>query len=187
MEKWSPRTHFFSKSGPCLEIWSESCKLERQSVIHLIHVRKEVFSLSTAPTVPHVLVPVWSFSLTGWEVLSWDSASASRLQLKHTPGLFQGKPATAGDCFSFLVTYLGSLMLLTTFSTEPYTFVNNNCDQTSYSYSDHYSKSGPNFLGKNGPGGPFFLEFWSPGPIFSPDQNFRDRSSRDMCINWNEP
>jgi len=33
--------------------------------------------------------------------------------------LFQGKPATSGDCFSFLVTYLGSLMLLTTFNTEP--------------------------------------------------------------------
>ena len=91
-------------------------------MVHLIHVRKEVFSFSTAPTVLHVLVPVWSLSLTGWEVLFWDSASASRLQLKHTPGLFQGKPATSGDCFFLSSNNLGSLMLLTTFSTEPYTF-----------------------------------------------------------------
>ena len=35
---------------------------------------KEVLSLSTAPTFPHILVPVWSLSLTGWEVLCWDSA-----------------------------------------------------------------------------------------------------------------
>jgi len=66
------------------------------------------------------------------------------LQLKHTPGLFQGKPAAS---FSFLVTYLGSLMLLTTFSSalNRILFVINNRDQTSYSYSDRYSKSGPNF------------------------------------------
>ena len=37
--------------------------------------------------------------------------------------------------------------------------------------------SGPNFSGENGLGGPFFLEFWSPGPIFSPDQNFRDSTN----------
>ena len=40
----------------------------------------------------------------------------------------------------------------------------------------------PLFHGRNyifresGPGGPIFLEFWSPGPKFSPDQNFRDRT-----------
>ena len=28
----------------------------------------------------------------------------------------------------------------------------------------------------NGPAGPIFLEFWSPGPEFLPDQNFRDRT-----------
>ncbi len=33
--------------------------------------------------------------------------------------------------------------------------------------SDQYSKPGPNFHEKNGPGGPLFLEFWSS------DQNFR--------------
>jgi len=38
--KMVPQDPFFGKNGPCLEIWSESCKLERQSVIHLIHVRK---------------------------------------------------------------------------------------------------------------------------------------------------
>ena len=37
------------------------------------HVRIKVFSLYTAPTFPHILVPIWSLSLTGWEVLSWDS------------------------------------------------------------------------------------------------------------------
>ena len=42
-----------------------------------INTCKEVFSLSTAPTVPHILVPVWSLSLTGWELLYCDSASAS--------------------------------------------------------------------------------------------------------------
>ena len=35
---------------------------------------------------------------------------------------------------------------------------------------------GPKFAGKKGPPGPTFWEFWSPGPIFSPDQHFRDMS-----------
>ena len=63
----------FGKNGPFLENWSESCK----SGSGTFNTCKEVFSLSTAPTVPHVLVPVWSLSLTGWELLSWDSAGAS--------------------------------------------------------------------------------------------------------------
>jgi len=70
-------------------------------------------------------------------------------------------------------------MLLTTFSTEPYPF--------------HKRQSCSNililgllqlrtkFFGGKWSGGPFFVEFWSPGPIFSPDQNFRD-STRV----WNE-
>jgi len=72
-------------------------------------------------------------------------------------------------------------------------FTNDNCDQTLYSYSDHYSKSGPNFSKENGLGGPLFLEFWSPEPIFSPDQNFRDRPCKHqnhnstMCQNHNLP
>ena len=41
VEKWSPWDPFiFGKNGSSLEIWSESCKLERQSVVYLIHVRK---------------------------------------------------------------------------------------------------------------------------------------------------
>jgi len=40
VEKWSLRTHFFGKNGPPLVIWSRLCKLERQSLVHLIHVRK---------------------------------------------------------------------------------------------------------------------------------------------------
>ena len=43
---------------------------------------------------------------------------------------------------------------------------------------DGYSTAGPKFSGKSGPGGPIFLEFWSPGPKFSPDQNFRDTPSK---------
>ncbi len=34
---------------------------------------------------------------------------------------------------------------------------------------------------KNGSGGPLFLEFWSPGPNFSPDQNFRDSSAHGVA------
>jgi len=52
-------------------------------------------------------------------------------------------------------------------------FVNNNCDQTLYLYLDHYSKSGPNFSGENGLDGSFFLEFWSPGPIFFAGPKFQ--------------
>ena len=37
---------------------------------------------------------------------------------------------------------------------------------------------GPKFSGKNGPPGPMFRKFWSPGPIFPPDQNFRDSPLR---------
>ena len=33
---------------------------------------------------------------------------------------------------------------------------------------------GAKFSGKNGPPGPIFLKFWSPEPIFPPEQNFLD-------------
>jgi len=56
-------------------------------------------------------------------------------------------------------------MLLTTFSTEP--FVNNNRDQTSYSYSDRYSKSGPKIFGRKWSGWTIF-----PGIFGPPDQFF---------------
>ena len=36
-----------------------------------------------------------------------------------------------------------------------------------------------NISEENGPGGPVLLEYWPPGPIFSPDQNFRDITIRD--------
>jgi len=68
-----PGPFFFSKNGPSLEIWSESCKFERQSVVHLIHVRKS-FPCLLLLQFHTSLVPIWSLSLTGWEVLSWDSA-----------------------------------------------------------------------------------------------------------------
>ena len=42
--------------------------------------------------------------------------------------------------------------------------------------------AGPKFSGKSGPGGPIFLEFWSPGPKFSPDQNFRDRPGGEFEV-----
>ena len=52
--------------------------------------------------------------------------------------------------------------------------------------SDHYSTLGPKFSGEKWSGGPIFLEFWSPGPKFSPDQNFRDSTQswvETQCIN----
>ena len=72
VEKWSLWTHFVSKNGPPLEIWSRSCKYMqiRKTVSGIFNTCKEVFALSTAPTVPHILFPI---SLTGWEVLPWDS------------------------------------------------------------------------------------------------------------------
>ena len=36
-----------------------------------------------------------------------------------------------------------------------------------------------NISEENDQGGPVLLEYWSPGPIFSPDQNFRDITIRD--------
>jgi len=96
------------------------------------------------------------------------------LQLKHTTSLFQGKSATSGDYFSFLATYLGSWCYWLPSALNRSFFINDNHDQTSY--LDRYSKSGPNFSKENGPGGPLFLEFGSPRPLFSPDQNFRDSS-----------
>ena len=69
--------------------------------------------------------------------------------------------------------YLGFLMLYKLFSSELYS------DRV-YRRSDdrfvlgHYS-SARKFSGKYGLGGPIFLEFWSPTPTFSLDQNFRDK------------
>ena len=45
-----------------------------KTVSGTLNTCKEVFSISTAPTFPLILLPVWSLSLTGWELLSWDSA-----------------------------------------------------------------------------------------------------------------
>ena len=75
LEKWSPRTHFFGKSGLPLEIWSGSCKLE--TVSGTFNTCKEVFSLSTVPTVPHILVLIWSLSLTGWPPLPHTKSGTS--------------------------------------------------------------------------------------------------------------
>jgi len=67
-------------SGPIFSLkWSAPGNLVRvmqigKTVCGTFNTYKEVFSLSTAPTFPHILVPIWNLSLTGWEVLSWDSA-----------------------------------------------------------------------------------------------------------------
>ena len=42
----------------------------QKTVCRTFNTWKEVFSLSTAPTFPHILVPIWSLSLPRWEVLS---------------------------------------------------------------------------------------------------------------------
>ena len=90
------------------------------------------------------------------QLISW-LALARVLQLKHTPGLFQGKPATSGGCFSFPVTHLGSLVLLTTFSAEPYPF--------------HKRQSRSNIVLVLGPP--------------SPDQIFRGKMIRADHFSWN--
>ena len=38
-----------------------------------------------------------------------------------------------------------------------------------------FSRGGQNFQKKNGLPGPIFQKFWSPGPIFPPNPNFRDK------------
>ena len=73
-EKWSPWTHLFSKSGhtPWNLVWV--MQSGKPVVVATLNTCKEVYFLSTAPTFPHILVRVWSLSLTCWELLSWDSA-----------------------------------------------------------------------------------------------------------------
>jgi len=169
-----------------LEIWSGSCKLERQSVVHWMHVRKSFPCL----LLPHFHTSLFPSGAFLWLVGSFSpgtvlGASISAPIKAHH--LFVArKTSYLRWLFFFLVTYLGSLMPLTTFSTEPYSFINGNCDQTSYSYSDHYSKSRPNFTGENGPGGPFILEYWSPEPLFSPDQNFCDSTTSLWTWSWSK-
>ena len=144
-------------------------------VVHLIHVRK---------SFPCLLLLHFHTSL-------FPSGAFLCLVGKFSPGTALGASASAPikahhrfvsrktsylrRFFSFVVTYLGCLMLLTTCSAELYPFHKQQLRSNLYSYSDRYSKSGPNFSGENGPGVPLFLEFWSPGPIFSLDQNFCDR------------
>ena len=105
-----------------MEIWSGLCKLERQSLVHLIQVRKSYPCLLLLHFHTSLL-PLEPFSdWLGSSLLGQHQALARVLQLKHTTGLFQGKPTTSGDFFFFVVTYLGCLMLLTTCSAEPYPF-----------------------------------------------------------------
>ena len=70
-----PRTHFFRKNGGNLV--QVIMRQIGKTVCGTFNTCKEVFSLSTASIFPYILVPICSLSLTGWEVLSWDSASAS--------------------------------------------------------------------------------------------------------------
>ena len=134
--------------------------------------------MSTAHTFPHILVPIWSLSLPRgvFSPATVLGASASAPIKAHHRFCFKENqlPQAIFFVFSNLV------MLLTTCSAEPYAFHKrrSRSNIVLVLYSDRYSKAGPNFSGENGPPGPLFLEFWSPGPIFSPDQNFRDRSSR---------
>jgi len=123
MEKWSPRTHFLGKNGPPLEIWSGLCKLERQYVVHLIHVRKFFpcllllhFHTSLFPSGAFPCL-VGKFS-TGTVL----GASASAPIKAHHWFISRKTSYLRRFFFSFVVTYLGCLMLLTTCSTEPYPF-----------------------------------------------------------------
>jgi len=125
---------------------------------------KEVFSLSTAPTFPHILVPIWSLSLTAWEVLFWDTLGVSASAPNKAHHRFVSRKTRR---FFFLCSnYLGCLMLLPTCSAEPYAFHKRQIamKHNLYSYSDRYSKI---FRGK-----------WSgrtiiPGILVPRDQFFR--------------
>ena len=65
-------------------------------------------------------------------------------------------------------------MLLTTFSAEPYPFHKPQLQSNIILLLGLMQTVIPHFSGENGPGGPFVLEFWPPGPLFLLDQNFRD-------------
>ena len=81
---------------------------------------KEVFSFSTAPTFPYILVPIWS-TFSDWLGGSPGTGASASAPIK-AHHWFPGKLATSGNFLSFLVMYLDSLVLLTTFSAEPYPF-----------------------------------------------------------------
>jgi len=120
VEKWSPKTHFFGKNGLCLEIWSWLSNLERQSVVHLIRVSLFLVYYSYISThLCSCLEPfsAWLGSSPG--TVLGVSASAP---IKAHHQFFARKTSHLRPYFSFVVTYLGCLMLLTTCSTELYPF-----------------------------------------------------------------
>ena len=84
---------------------------------------KEVFSLSTAPTFPHILAPIGAFL---WLVGKFSAGTAPGVSasapIKAHHRFVSRKTSYLGRFFSFVVTYLGCLMLLTTCSAEPYPF-----------------------------------------------------------------
>jgi len=114
-----PRDPFFKvkmvrpwKFGPGHVIWKDSLHVGKSfPCLLLLHFHKSLFPSGTFLWLVGKFSPVTALG-----------ASASAPIIKHTTGLFQGKPATLGDFFSFVVTYLGCLMLLTTCSAEPYPF-----------------------------------------------------------------
>ena len=132
----------------------------------------------------------WHFWLCSYsDLFTWLSVRWFAQVLQFI-GLFHRKPAFSGDCLSFLVTFLSSLMVLTTLSAEPYPFHKWQSWSNVVLHLDLYSKSGPNFPGENGPGILFFLKFWSPGLLFSPDQNFCDSACSeqvDICTHESGP
>ena len=117
-----PRTHFFGKNGPPLEIWSGLCKLERQSLVHLIHVRKSFPCL----LLLHFHTSVFPSGAFLWLVGKFSARTApgasARAPIKAHHRFVSRKTSYLGRFFSFVVTYLGCLMLLTTCSAEPYPF-----------------------------------------------------------------
>ena len=151
-EKWSPWTHLFSKSGhtPWNLVWV--MQSGKPVVVHWIRVRKSISCL----LLLHFHTSLFASGAFLWLVGSFSLGTALGTSMiapiKACHLFVSRKTSYLRWFFFFLVTYLGSLMLLTTFSTEPYSFINSNCDQTSYSYLDHYSKSRPNFTGTICPG-----------------------------------
>ena len=113
---------FFGKNGPPLEIWSRLCKLERQSLVHLIHVRKS-FPFLLLLHFHTSLLPSGAFL---WLVGKFSAGTApgasASAPIKAHHRFVSRKTSYLRRFFSFVVTYLGCLMLLTTCSAEPYPF-----------------------------------------------------------------
>ena len=160
----------------------------------LIHVRKS-FPYLLLLHFHSSLFPSGAFLWLIGKFSPWTALGASAsAPIKAQHRFVSRKTSYLRRFFSFVVTYLGCLMLLTTCSAEPYPFHKRQLQSNIVLVLRPLFQVRTKF--ENGPGSPLFLEF---GPL---DQFFcrtkisaTDRhssinwtawSSRDMCVNWNE-